>query len=396
MYDFDRVIDRKQAKGRKWSNKILKERFGLDEQAIPLDLADIDFACAPAIQQALVQRAEMSDYSYTFVDDDFYEAVIAWNQRRYQSYFEKEWIKLTFGTVSTLHYIVQAFTELGEGVLINTPAYDPFAEAVLHNERRLFCSPLINRDNRYYLDFEQMEYLMQTEAIKLFIFCSPQNPSGRVWSKEELFQVAELCLKYDVLLISDEIHRDIVFKNQTFTTLWNAHPEIKKQSILCLSPNKAFNLGGLKTSYVVIENETIRQRFLQQLTKNSITSPHVFAVPALVAAYNESEPWLDELTDYIEANFQRVTEFFAEEIPEATVMPADSSFLAWIDVRRWFKNETELTAFFKQANLSMVVGSYFVQDGEGFVRLNIGMPKATLEEVLARIHRTYLASSKNK
>lgn len=391
MYDFDKVIDRKQGNARKWSNQVLKEKFGLDEDAIPMDLADIDFEVAPAIQAALMKRASIGDYSYSYVPDEFYQAVIDWNQRRYETHIEKEWIKLTFGTVSTLHYIVQAYTEIGDGVLINTPAYDPFAEAVEHNERTLFCSSLINRDNRYYLDFADMERQMQENKIKLFIFCSPQNPSGRIWTKDELFRLAELCIRYDVLLVCDEIHRDIVYKGQTFTSIWNAHPEIAQYSVLCLSPNKGFNLGGLKTSYVVIPNPQIRETLLEQLQKNSITSPHVFAVPAIVAAYNKSEAWLDEMIDYVAENMRIVYDFFAE-IPEAKVMPAESSFLAWIDVRDWFKGEKDMQEFFRRANLTMIVGSYFVQDGEGFVRLSIGMPRELLLEALGRIKKEYVRS----
>lgn len=387
---YDKVIDRKAGNARKWSDTVLQEKFGLNSEAIPMDLADIDFEVAPAIKEAIVKRASVGDYSYTYIPEEFYDAVIDWNARRYDTYMEKEWIKLTFGTVSTLHYIVQAFTKKGEGVLINTPAYDPFAEAVVHNERQLFCSPLINQDNRYYLDFADMEQQMQKENIKVFIFCSPQNPSGRIWTKEELYRLSELCIKYDVLLVCDEIHRDIVFKDQTFTSIWNAHPAIKDHSILCLSPNKGFNLGGLKTSYVVVPDPTIRETLLEGLKRNSITSPHVFAVPAIIAAYNESEEWLDGMIDYVAENMQIVYDFF-EKIPEAKVMPSESSFLAWIDVRDWFKDETEMVAFFTKANLTMVVGSYFVQDGEGFVRLSIGMPRELLLEALGRIEKTYMA-----
>ena len=388
-YNFDKVINRKEGNCRKWSNHVIKDKFGLDENAIPMDLADIDFECAPAIKEAITKRASVGDYSYTFIGDDFYEAVINWNKRRFDVHIEKEWIKLTFGTVSTLHYIVQAYTKEGEGALINTPAYDPFAEAVENNNRKLYCSPLKLEHSRYYLDFEDMENKMKSGNIKVFIFCSPQNPSGRIWTKEELYQVSELCLKYNVLLVSDEIHRDVVFKNNTFVSLWNAHPEIYKNSILCVSPNKGFNLGGLKTSYVVIRDAKIRETLLERLKSNSITSPNVFAVPAIIAAYNESEQWLDDMTDYVESNFEIVYDFFEKYMPKAKVMKSDSSFLAWIDVREVFNDEEESKEFFRNANLTMVIGSYFVKDGEGFIRLNIGCPKETLNEALSRIKETY-------
>lgn len=388
-YNFDKVLNRKEGNCRKWSNHVIKEKFGLGEDAIPMDLADIDFECSPAIKDAIAKRASVGDYSYTFVSDDFYDAVIDWNKRRFDVEIEKEWIKLTFGTVSTLHYIVQAYTKEGEGVLINTPAYDPFAEAVENNNRKLYCSPLKLVDNRYYLDFEDMEEQMKTQNIKILIFCSPQNPSGRIWTKEELHKLSELCLKYNVLLVCDEIHRDIVFDRKSFTSLWNAHPTICENSIVCVSPNKGFNLGGLKTSYVVIKNPEVREVLLKRLKSNSITSPNVFAVPAIVAAYNESEEWLDEMTAYVAENFEIVYKFFEENMPKAKVMKSESSFLAWIDVRDVFKNEDEMREFFIKANLTMVVGSYFVKDGEGFVRINIGCPKSILIEALNRIKNTY-------
>lgn len=386
-YNFDKVLNRKEGNCRKWSNHVIKEKFGLNEDAIPMDLADIDFECAPAIKEAILKRASVGDYSYTFIGDDFYDAIINWNKRRFDVYVEKEWIKLTFGTVSTLHYIVQAYTKEGDGVLINTPAYDPFAEAVVNNNRKLCCSSLKLNNNRYHLDLEDMENKIKHENIKLFIFCSPQNPSGRIWTKEELYQVSELCLKYNVLLVSDEIHRDVVFKGYRFVSLWNAHPEIYKNSIICVSPNKGFNLGGLKTSYVLIRDLKIRETLLERLKSNSITSPNVFAIPAIVAAYNESERWLDEMTNYVEKNFEIVYDFFETHIPKARVMKSDSSFLAWVDVREVFENEEESKSFFRHANLTMVVGSYFVKDGEGFIRINVGCPKETLNEALNRIKK---------
>ena len=395
-YDFDKVINRKESHCRKWSNKVLKDKFDLDETAIPMDLADIDFECSPAIKSAIVNRASVGDYSYTFVEDEFYESAVNWNKRRFNIDIEKEWIKLTFGTVSTLHYIVQAYTKEGEGVLINTPAYDPFAEAVENNNRKLYCSSLRLIDNRYYLDFDDIETKMKDGNIKVYIFCSPQNPSGRIWTKDELYKLSELCLKYNVLLVSDEIHRDVVFKGHEFISLWNAHPDIHNNSLICISPNKGFNLGGLKTSYVIAKNKEVREILLGQLKRNSITSPNVFAIPAITAAYNDSEEWLDEMTKYVEGNFEIVYDFFEKNIPKAKVMKSDSSFLAWIDVRELFEDEEEANKFFKAAKVTMVVGSYFVKDGEGFIRLNIGCPRATLNEALNRIKETYKKLYHNK
>lgn len=382
-YDFDKVINRKLGKCRKWDNGILNDKFGVNEDAIPMDLADLDFECAPAIKQALVDRAMLGDFGYSYAYDEYYDAVINWNKRRYHVEIEKEWIKLAFGTCGALHYIVQCFCPNHEAVMINTPAYDPFAEAVEQGGAKLVCNPLKLVDMRYYLDFELMEQQMIEEQVKLFIFCSPQNPSGRIWTKEELKQLSDLCIKHNVLLVCDEIHRDIVFKE--FTTIYNAHESIIDHSILCVSPNKGFNLGGLKSSYIVIKNPDIRKQMLAYLQKVYVTSPHVFIIPATIAAYNESEEWLDELTLYIKDNFEILYAWFEKHMPKARVMKADSSFLAWIDLRDVFASEAEMKAFFVEANLTMVVGSYFVADGEGWVRLNVGTQKSILMEALRRM-----------
>lgn len=387
--NYDLVINRKLSKCRKWDNKILNEKFGLDENAIPMDLADLDFECAPAIKQALIDRAALGDYGYSYCYDEYYDAVIDWNKRRFNCEVKKEWIRLTFGTCGTLHYLVQCFVKPGESVMINTPAYAPFEEAIVHGDCKVVCNPLKLVDMRYYLDFELMEKQFKAENVKMFIFCSPQNPSGRVWTQEELVQLCELCIKYNVLLVSDEIHRDIIFDRSTYTTMWNAHPAIAEHSITCISPNKGFNLGGLKSSYILIKNDQIREKFYSYLQRVYVTSPHVFAIPALVAAYNDSEEWLDGLTDYVKGNFEIVYDWFEKHMPKAKVMKADSSFLVWVNVADIFQDEKEMNDFFIQANLAVVVGSYFVQDGLGWVRLNIGTQRVILEEALSRIKTTY-------
>lgn len=388
MSQFDTLFDRKAGNARKWADSVLAKKFGLTPNAIPMDLADLDFPVAPPIHDAVMARAAVSDYSYTYIPDAFNETVIAWNARRFGLELEADWLKLSYGTVPTLHYIVQAFTAVGESVLINTPAYDPFAEAVEHNQRQLITSPLKLENDPYVFDFEDMADKMARPDVKVFILCSPQNPSGRVWTAEELEQVGDLCLQHHVLLVSDEIHRDIVYPGVHFTSIWQAFPAIRDHSILCLSPNKAFNLGGLKTSYVVIPDAGIRDRLAQQFAANSITSPNSFAIPALIAAYTKCDAWLDEMVAYVADNFAYLRDRLAE-IPEMQVMPAESGFLAWIDVRRLFADEAELKRFFTACDLSCVVGSYFVADGEGFVRLNIGMPRPLLKEALDRILAIY-------
>lgn len=384
-YDFDKVINRKLSKCRKWDNKILKEKFGLDLDTIPMDIAEMDFKCAPSIVEAITNRAKLGEYGYTYDYDEYYDSVINWNKRRFNCDLERDWIKIVFGTCGALHYIVQCFCDVGDSVMINTPAYEPFAEAIRQGGAKIVCNTLKLKDMRYYLDFEKIEEQIIENNVKLFIFCSPQNPSGRVWSKDELDKLSGICLKYNVLLVCDEVHRDIVFKREDFTTLWNSNEDICNNSIVCISPNKGFNLGGLKSSYLLIKNEKIREKMFKYLKKVYVTSPHVFIIPATVGAYNGGEEWLDEVTSYISENFDIIYKWFEKNMPKAKVMKADSSFLAWINIKDVFKDEIELKKFFDCAKISMVVGSYFVKDGDGFVRLNIGTQRSILLEALNRM-----------
>lgn len=309
----------------------------------------------------------LGDFGYSYTYDEYYDAIIHWNKRRFNIELKKEWIQLTFGTCGTLHYIIQTFCRPHNAVMINTPSYAPFADAVFHGDCRLIKNPLKLVNMRYYFDFELMEQQFIEHQVKVFILCSPQNPSGRVWTKEELYQLSELCLKYNVLLISDEIHRDIIHKGTTFVSLWNAHPNIKDLSIVCVSPNKGFNLGGLKSSYVTIANPQIRIQFQDYLKRVYVTSPHVFVIPALIAAYNESEDWLDELGEYIEENFNLAYSWFETHMPKAKVMKADSSFLIWVNIEDVFEDEIALTDFFKKAAVTRYLGvTLSIMDKAGY------------------------------
>ena len=388
MKQFDKKYDRSKTGARKWDTQVIKEKFGLVGDAIPLDLADMDFACAEPIQKALVNRALVSDYSYTYVSNDFYQAVMDWHDKRFNVNVEKEWIRLVFGTVSTLHYIVQAFTQEGEAVMIHQPVYDPFTEAVINNDRKIVTSSLINRNGRYEMDFDDMEEKMKSEEVKILIFCSPHNPGGRVWSIEELHKVAQLCLKHDILLVSDEVHREMIVSDVKFTCMLQ-EKSILDQLILCSSPNKAFNLGGLKTSYTIIPNAQVRKTFYSQLLRNAISSPNTFAIPALVAAYNEGESWLNDCTEYIKGNYKLVYDFFEKYLPKAHIMRAEASFLAWIDMRQMFEDEAEIIDFFARVNLTVVKGSYFGKEGYGFARIVIAMNRELLLEVLERLKTSY-------
>lgn len=384
-FDFDIAFDRRTSKCRKWDNDLVSQNFGIEGDYIPMHIADMDFEVAPAILNAVVKRAEIPDYSYTYSYDDFFEAVVNWNKRRHHIDYKEQWIKLMFGTCGALRYAVQCFSKPDESVLINTPVYQPFAEAIEYSGREVVTSALKLDNLRYYFDFDDIERKIVDNKVRVYILCSPHNPGGRVWTKDELFKISEICLKHDVVLVSDEVHCEMVFEGNEFTTLWNAHPKIAENSIVCNSPNKAFNLGGLKSSYVVINNESMRNIWEKHMQKVYVTSPNVFIIPAVVAAYNESEEWLDQLTSYIDGNFKCFNEFMNKNFSNVDVMKVDASYLAWAYFGNVFKNDDEAKKFFINAKLPVVLGSWFVSDGDGWVRFNLGTQRKTLIDALSRL-----------
>lgn len=387
MNKFDKVYSRRGNKTRKWDEKLIEEKYGISSKnVIPMDIADMDFEVSEAIKNSVLDVALRGDYNYSYVYDETYESIINWNKRRFNITLKKEWIKICFGTCSVLHYIIQCFTKENDTVLINTPCYDPFVRATINSGAKPILNELILKDNKYYFDFEKIEKDIVENKVKIYILCSPQNPSGRIWTKEELKKILKLCNKYNVLLVSDEIHRDILRKEEKFTSIYNFEDNLIENTILCLSPNKAFNLGGLKGSYIVIKNKEIREKMLKYLERVYVTSPHVFMQPAFIAAYNKSEKWLDELSNYLEENFNIFEEFINKNIPEIEVMHAQSSFLVWINFSKVFKNEKEIDQFFRKIKVTYVSASYFHLENSTWVRLNLACRRELMMEVLNRMN----------
>lgn len=385
-YNFDKKFDRSNNFTRKWDKHLITKKFNTYKDVIPMDIADLDFEVAPEIKDELIKIAKTGDYNYSYVHNDYYDTIINWHKRKFNLDIKKEWIKLTFGTCSVIHYLVQCFCNENESVLINTPCYEPFLLAAKRNNTKAILNKLIIKNNKYFLDFEKIEQDIVQNKVKLYILCSPQNPSGRIWEYEELEKLSNICMKHNVILVSDEVHRDIIRKNEKFYSLWNIKNNISNHSIICSSPNKTFNLGGLKGSYILIKNKKIREKFLKYLEKVYVTSPHIFMQPAHITAYTKCDDWLDELNAYIENNFILFENFIKKEIPKIKIMHAQSSFLVWINLKNIFRTEKEIINFFNKIKVSPVLGSYFsAPKNSGWVRLNLGMRKELLLEVLNRI-----------
>ncbi|MBB6217315.1 cystathionine beta-lyase [Anaerosolibacter carboniphilus] len=388
MYDFNEKVDRISEHCRKWDRSIIEEHFGkVPDNFIPLWIADMDFKVPGTIANTFLRAVQRGTFGYTYVYDEFYEAVIDWQRHMHHVEVGREAITLTYGTVSTIHYVIQAFCSEDDKILLNTPVYDPFHKAA--DKQGVVCiyNPLSIAANRYYIDFERLEMQLKEEKPRLYFLCSPHNPSGRIWCKEELYRAAELCKKHNTILVVDEVHGEQALYGD-FTSILSLDRDLIDNVILLTSPNKAFNLGGLKTSYTIIPNDEIRRNFKKQLDKNSITSPNVFGILGLIAAYKYSKQWLREVTVYIKGNYEYLESYIEKRIPAIKVMKMEASYLAWINISELGLSSTILTNILASKYGVLVEnGKNFVCDGEGWIRINLGTQRENIIEALSRIER---------
>ncbi|HEL2218849.1 TPA: aminotransferase class I/II-fold pyridoxal phosphate-dependent enzyme [Streptococcus suis] len=392
MYNFDSLPNRKLDKCRKWDESLLRQRFPkLPNEYIPMWIADMDYATAPEIISGLQELLLKGTLSYTYTYDEFYDVVVDWQHRRHGVKVTRDMITLVYGTVSTIHNIIQCFCTGSRKVIMNTPVYDPFALAAERNGVTVIANTLIVRDNRYFIDMESLEQQLQDHQPDVYLFCSPHNPSGRIWTREELVEVATICRKYGTLLVVDEVHSEhILFGNHISVGCLDV--EVINQIILLTSPNKAFNIGGLKTSYALIWDEGLRCQFREQLAKNSITSPTPFGITAVIAAYRRGEEWLNAVTEYIRENYLLVKERLKNDFPDWRLMDMEASYLCWVDVSRGKIPASDLVPYL--AEVSGVIledGTHYVQDGENYVRINIATSRELLLTALDQIKCAYEA-----
>ncbi|PWA07701.1 cystathionine beta-lyase [Pueribacillus theae] len=385
-YHFDKVIDRHNTNSLKWD--ALKERFG-DADLLPMWVADMDFPAPGEVIEALKKVADHGIFGYTIRPDSFYQSLINWLERRHHWKVEKEWINICPGVVPALSLIVQAFTKPGDQIVIQSPVYHPFFSVAQQKGRELVDNTLLFDGKRYEIDFEDLEKKLSDERCKMLLFCSPHNPVGRVWTKDELTKVGNLCLKHNVLMLSDEIHFDLIFKGHKHTPFASISKEFADISITCVAPSKTFNLAGLQSSAIIIPNKKLNETYQKSLDIEDGNMSNSFAIAAFEAAYNNGEQWLEELLTYLEKNLDFVNKFFKEEIPNASVVQPEGTYLVWIDCRKLGLSAKELERLLlKEAKVALNQGYIFGKSGEGFIRLNIACPKSILEEGLNRIKAT--------
>ncbi|MGN5043685.1 MalY/PatB family protein [Aeromonas sp. 3P] len=385
---FDELADRISDKCRKWDMKVIESRFGpVPADSIPMWIADMDFKSPPAVARKFSEIISWGTFSYTHCIDDFYEAVINFQARHHKVAVEREWITLSYGTVSTLHYTVQAFCQPGDSIIMNTPVYDPFAKATERQGVKVVANPLALNKGRYRIDLAKLEEQIISHKPKIYFLCSPHNPSGRIWSQAELEAVADICLRHQVLMMVDEVHAEHIIHGE-FVSFLALEERYCNNMMLMSSPNKAFNLGGLKTSYSIIPNPQIRNRFRARLEQNSITSPNVFGLWGIITAYNECDAWLAELNLYLRENYALLARYFRENLPDFQVMPMDASYLVWVNTKGSGMSASEVTRRWAvEAGVIIEDGSHYVSDGEEYVRINIGTSRQLLGEALQRLGR---------
>ncbi len=384
-YNFDEIIPRKGTDCEKYDH--LQSHFG-NGNAIPLWVADSDFRVPDFITAAIRYRADHEIYAYSFRPDGYYNSIIRWQQQRHNWPVEREMILPTQGIVSTLSSLIMAFTNPGEKVIIQPPVYTPFFSCVRDCGRTVIENPLKNQDGRFSFDFEDLLCKIDKET-RLLILCNPHNPVGRVWTKEELEKLGDICLDNNILIISDEIHSDLIFTGYHHIPLPLVSERIASNCVVCMAPSKTFNIAGLATSFVIIPDKQIRQRFDHFLRTLHLKNGNLFGNIALEAAYQFGMDWVMQQNEYLESNRDYMFKFFETKLPKIKMTFTEATYLAWLDLREYGISESEMNRLLiDTAEIVLNKGSIYGQEGDGFFRLNFACPREILEEALRRMEST--------
>lgn len=383
--NFNIVVNRKNTNCLKYDFAV---RRGRPENVLPLWVADMDFKVAPEITQAIEKRVAHGIFGYSEVKEEYFEAVAAWMEQKHGWHMKEDWLVKTPGVVFALAMAVQAFTEPGDAVIIQQPVYYPFSEVIADNGRRIVDNTLeLKEDGKYHINFEDFEQKVKENHVKLFLLCSPHNPVGRVWTKEELKKIAAICRKYDVIVVSDEIHEDFVFngKHQVFADL---SEDAKNRTITCTAPSKTFNLAGLQVSNIWIANPKLREKFKKQIAAAGYSQLNTLGLTACEAAYRYGGEWHAELLGYLKSNLNFLREFLQTRLPEVKLIEPEGTYLVWLDFGSLGLTEEQREELLtKKAGIWLDSGAIFGAAGEGFERINIACPRSILKDALERIER---------
>ena len=381
--NFDKIIDRRNTRCLKYDFAV---EWNMPADVLPLWVADMDFETSSYIEDAIIERAKHAIYGYSEVKTPYFDILKKWMQKHHDWDIQRKWLIKTPGVVFALAMAVKAYTEQGDAVLIQQPVYYPFSEVIVDNGRRVVSNTLyLGEDNRYHIDFEDFEQKIVENQIKLFFLCNPHNPVGRVWTKEELTRLGDICVKHHVTVVSDEIHEDFVFKgkHQVFANIKKEYEEI---TVTCTAPSKTFNIASLMISNILIPNPELKQKFKKQLDAAGISQLNVLGLVACEAAYEHGEEWYQAMHAYVKANIKFVKQYVEEQLPGVKMVEHEGTYLVWLDFRGTGLGVEELDdKIINQAKLWLDSGKIFGSCGEGFQRINVACPRKVLEEAMDRI-----------
>lgn len=384
-YNFDEIIDRRNTNSLKFD--FARER-GMPEDVLPLWVADMDFKTPVEVTEALIKAAGHSIFGYTDVKEGYFNAVRNWFSKGFGFAPEPHHLVKTPSVVFAISMAVRAFTKKGDAVLIQRPVYYPFTEIINVNERKLVNNPLVYKDGRYCIDFNDFENKIRENNVKLFILCSPHNPVGRVWTKEELIEIGNICIKHGCLIVSDEIHCDFIhngYKHHIFSTL---KPEFLNNSIICTAPSKTFNLAGLQVSNIFIADSMLNEKFRNEINKTGYSQHNTMGLAACQSAYEHGADWLLQLKEYLAGNLSYIRESLKERLPDIKLVEPEGTYLAWLDCTSLGFTQDELDDMVvHKAKLWLDKGTMFGMEGTGFQRVNMACPRKVLEEAVNRLEK---------
>lgn len=377
-YDFDEPVSRRGTDSFKWDS-------AANGDVLPMWVADMDFRTAPAIVEALRRRVEHGIFGYTWVPDTYYDSVVRWFARRHGWMIDRQWIIYTSGVVPAISAVIKALTVPGDKVLVQPPVYNCFFSSIRNNGCEIVPSPLVHRGDTYGIDYEDLERRAADPGVKAMLLCNPHNPVGRVWRREELLRIGEICIRHDVVIISDEIHCELVFPGHVYTPFASLSDEFLQHSVTCISPSKAFNIAGLQIANIVCADAGRRVRIDRAINDNEVCDVNPFGVIATQAAYDRGGEWLDALIGYLQANYACMREFCERNLPDFPISRLEGTYLVWMDCRVLGRSSEELERqLIDRAGLWLNAGSMYGAAGEGFMRWNIACPRTTLIRGLHR------------
>lgn len=380
-FNFDEIINRHDTNSYKWDSLDM-------ENVIPLWVADMDFKTAPCIIESLKKRVEHGIFGYTRVPDSYYNATVEWFSRRHHWEIKPTEIIYTSGVVPAISAIIKALTKPGDKVIIQTPVYNCFFSSIRNNDCIASENELIYKDGTYFIDFEDLERRASDPKAKMLLLCNPHNPSGRVWNYNELIRIYEICKKYGVTVVSDEIHCELVYPPFVYIPFCSLSDEVAACSVACVSPSKSFNIAGLQIANIICRDEDMRKKIDKAININEVCDVNPFGVLATISAYTEGEPWLTELIDYLQGNYEYLLDFFKDKLPDFPVVKLEGTYLVWVDCKKLGITSVELEEkLIREGGVWLNPGSMYGDSGEGFMRINIACPRAHLEEGLKRFEK---------